>query len=86
MIRSDSEQLAQVQREHMLLIMHCWNYIRRPLYTMILIFLDPHSCSIQVTLLMMDIYRLLILMLLTDTYGADHIWCIIVVDDYHGLV
>ena len=29
-------------------------------------------------------YRLL--MLLTDAYGADHIWCMIVADDYHGVV
>jgi len=36
--------------------------------------------------LMMDIYRLLVWMLLTNAYGADHIWCMIVVDDYHGLV
>jgi len=36
--------------------------------------------------LKMDIYRLLVWMLLTDSYGADHIWCMIVDDDYHGLV
>lgn len=36
--------------------------------------------------LMMDIYRLLFWMLLTDAYGADHIWCMIVIDDYHGIV
>ena len=24
--------------------------------------------------------------LLTDAYGADHIWCMIVADDYHGLI
>ena len=52
----------------------------------ILILLYPHSCLIQVTHLMMDIYRLLILMLLTEADGADHIWCMIVVDDYHGFV
>ena len=86
MIRSDNEQLAQVQGEHMLLIMHCWHYVRRSWYMKMLILLDPHSFLIQVTLLMMDIYRLLILMLLTDTDGGDHIWCMIVVDDYHGLV
>ncbi len=68
----------------MFLIMHCWNYIRRPWYMTIVILLDPHSCLIYVTRLMMDIYRVLILMLLAD--GADHIWCMIVVDDYHGLV
>lgn len=44
MVIFDSEQLAQVHREHMLLIIHCWHYIRRPWYMMILIFLDPHSC------------------------------------------
>ena len=44
MIDSDSEGMAQAQGEHMLLIMHCWHYIRRPLYMIILIFLDPHSC------------------------------------------
>ena len=22
----------------------------------------------------------------TDAYGVDHIWCMIVADDYHGLV
>lgn len=27
-----------------------------------------------------------LLMLLTYAYGADHIWCMIFVDDYHGLV
>ena len=27
MIRSDSEQMTQVQGEHMLLIMHCWHYV-----------------------------------------------------------
>ena len=70
----------------MFLIMHCWNYNRRPWYMKMLIFLDPHSCLIQVTLLMIDIYRLLILMLLTDADGGDHIWCMIVADDYHGLV
>ena len=36
--------------------------------------------------LMMDIYWLLDWMLLTNAYGADHIWCMIVADDYHGLV
>ena len=35
--------------------------------------------------LMMDIYRLLVWMLLIDAYGADHIWCMIVANDYHGL-
>jgi len=35
---------------------------------------------------MMDIYRLLVWMLLTYAYGADHIWCMIVADDYNGLV
>jgi len=35
---------------------------------------------------MMDIYRLLVSMVLIDAYGADHIWCMIVSDDYHGLV
>ena len=44
MIRSDSEQLAQVQGEHMLLIMHCWHYVRRYWYMKMLILLDPHSC------------------------------------------
>ena len=44
MIRSDNEQLAQVLGEHMLLIMHCWHYIRRSWYMMILILFDPHSC------------------------------------------
>jgi len=24
-------------------------------------------------------------MLLLDAYGADHIWCMIVANDYHGL-
>ena len=52
----------------------------------IIILLDPHSCLIQVTHLMMDIYRLLILMLLKDVDGANHIWCMIVANDYHGLV
>jgi len=36
--------------------------------------------------LMIDIYRLLVWMLLTDAYGANHTWCMIVIDDYHGLV
>ena len=44
MIRSDSEQLAQVQGEHMLLIMHCWHYHRIPWYMMIHKLLDPHNC------------------------------------------
>ena len=44
MIRSDSKYMAQVQGEHMLLIMHFWNYIIRPWYMMIHILLDPHSC------------------------------------------
>jgi len=49
---------------------------------MILILLDPHSCfdlddsfddgHIQVVDL--------------DAYDTDHIWCMIVVDDCHGLV
>jgi len=64
----------------MFLIMHCWHYNRRPWYMKFLIFLDPHSC------LMMDIYRPLIFMLLIDADGGDHIWCMIVADDYHGLV
>jgi len=36
--------------------------------------------------LMMDIYRLLVWMLLTNAYGVDHIWCMTVADDYHGIV
>lgn len=24
--------------------------------------------------------------LLTYAYGADHVWCIIVIDEYHGLI
>ena len=28
----------------MLLIMHCWHYIEKPWYMMILILLDPNSC------------------------------------------
>ena len=36
--------------------------------------------------LMMDIYRLLVWMLLTYAYGENHIWYMIIVDDYHGLV
>jgi len=43
MIISESEQLAQVQGKHMLL-MHHWHYNRRPWYMMILILLDSHSC------------------------------------------
>jgi len=43
MIRSDNEQLAQVQGENMLLIMYCWNYVRRSWYMKILILLDPNS-------------------------------------------
>jgi len=52
----------------------------------IIILLDPHNCLIQVALLMINIYMLLILMLLTYADGVDHIWCMIVYDDYHGLV
>jgi len=36
--------------------------------------------------IMINIYRLLVLMVLTDAYVADHIWCMIAADDYHGLV
>ena len=35
--------------------------------------------------LMMDIYMLLVWMLLTDAYGADHIWCMAVPNNYHGI-
>jgi len=35
--------------------------------------------------LIMDIYRLLFLMVLSYAHGTHHIWCMIVVDDYHGL-
>jgi len=28
----------------MLLIMHCWHYVRRSWYMKMLILLDPHSC------------------------------------------
>jgi len=34
----------------------------------------------------MDIYRSLVWMLLTDAYGGDHTLCMIVADDYHSLV
>lgn len=51
-----------------------------------LYFLSHIVFLIQMTLLMMDIYRFLFLMLLTDAYGVDHIWCMIVADNYHGIV
>ena len=41
---------------------------------------------IQVTLLIMDIYKMLILMLLKDVDSAVHIWCMMDGDDYHSLV
>jgi len=44
MIKSNNEKLAQVQGEHMLLIIHCWHYVRRSWYMKMLILLNPHSC------------------------------------------
>ena len=44
MIRSNNEYLLHVQGEHILLIMHCWPYVRRYWYMKMLILLDPHSC------------------------------------------
>jgi len=35
---------------------------------------------------LMDIYKLLIWMLLIDAFGVDHTLCMIVSDDYHGLI
>jgi len=34
----------------------------------------------------MEMYRLLFLVLLTNSYGADHMWCMIVIDDYHRII
>ena len=67
----------------MLLIMHCWHYVRRYWYMKILILIDPHSCfdsgdsfdDGNIHVVDPDVAD-----------GGDHIWCMIVVDDYHGLV
>ena len=34
---------------------------------------------------MVEMYRLMFLVLLTDAYGANHMWCMIVTNDYHSL-
>ena len=43
MIRSNNKQMAQVEGEHMPLIMHCWHYGEWSLM-MILIWLNDISC------------------------------------------
>lgn len=35
---------------------------------------------------LMEIYKLLVWMVLADTYGVDHTLCMIIIDEYHGLV
>ena len=51
-----------------------------------LISICRHTLSQVDDIYIMDIYRLLVWMLLTDAYGADHTLCMIVDNDSHGLI
>ena len=53
---------------------------------MMLMWLNDASCYLLLVGQENGIAGYRLMMLMKDDYGVDHMWCMIVADDYHGLV